>query len=195
MVPDRAGSEDGRGCASQETENLPVSLYWGIEPDERYLDFPCDRLSVAFESAYFRGITIGSSPEIIFRWLCQMRVAPYSYDWIDNLGRQSPQILLPGLDKLENGQDVMFIFEIEDFEPGRHITIRLKRKLRFSGDAAISYMIVPLESGGCRVLVKLLVNYPRWIAGWLMRIFLPWGDLIMMRRQLMNFKMLAERNS
>ncbi|VAX19538.1 hypothetical protein MNBD_NITROSPINAE04-2476 [hydrothermal vent metagenome] len=124
-----------------------------------------------------------------------MRVAPYSYDWIDNFGRQSPQKLIPGLDKLEMGQDVMMIFEIEDFEPGRSVTIRLKRKLRFVADAVISYVIVPSESGGCRLLVKILMDYPRWISGWLMRIFFPWGDLIMMRRQLMNFKRLAELKS
>jgi hypothetical protein len=30
-------------------------------------------------------------------------------------------------------------------------------------------------------------------AGWIERLALPWGDLIMMRRQLLNFKALAER--
>jgi len=177
-----------------EADNWPVSLYWGIKPDETGLDFPCDRLDAPFDTAYYRAITILSPPDLIFRWLCQMRVAPYSYDWIDNFGRQSPQKLIPGLDKLEIGQDVMMIFEIEDFEPGHSVTIRLKRKLRFVADAVISYMIVPSESGDCRLLVKILMDYPRWMAGFFMRIFFPWGDLIMMRRQLMNFKKLAERN-
>jgi len=195
MGSDQGGSEGGEAVdESQEAKNWPVSVYWGIKPDETSLDFPCDRLDASFDSAYFRAITIAAPPEVIFRWLCQMRVAPYSYDWLDNFGRQSPQKIIPGLDKLDKGQDVMFIFEIEDFEPGRSVTIRLKRKLRFVADAAISYMIVPSKSGDCRLLVKLIVNYPRWIAGWLMRLFLPWGDLIMMRRQLMNFKNLAERN-
>lgn len=192
MGPDLGGNRVGGGLAPAEMENRSISIYWGVKPEETYLNFPCDRLIGPFDSAYFRGITILSSPETIFRWLCQMRVAPYSYDWVDNFGRQSPQRLIPGLDKLENGQDVMMIFEIEDFEIDRSITIRLKRKLRFSGDVAISYTIVPRESGGCRLLVKILVNYPRWIAGWLMRIIFPWGDLVMMRRQLMNFKELAE---
>jgi hypothetical protein len=36
------------------------------------------------------------------------------------------------------------------------------------------------------------VKYPRGPIGWIERLALPWGDLIMMRRQLLNFKGLAE---
>jgi len=91
------------------------SHIWGTEPHERLLDFPCDRFIEVFDEAYYRGITIQSKPEIIFRWLCQMRVAPYSYDWIDNFGRRSPRKLIPGLDNLAVGQTVMTIFELLDF--------------------------------------------------------------------------------
>jgi hypothetical protein len=42
------------------------------------------------------------------------------------------------------------------------------------------------------LIVKLLVRYPQGILGVLMRLMLPWGDLIMMRRQLINFKELSE---
>lgn len=80
------------------------------------------------DDIWFRGITINASPETIFRWLCQMRVAPYSYDWIDNFGRQSPQNLIPGLEKLELGQKVMFIFEVIDFATNDNLTIRLNKK-------------------------------------------------------------------
>ena len=127
-----------------------------------------------------------------------MRVAPYSYDLIDNGGRQSPRQLTPGVDQLALGQDVMTIFELADFERDRHLTIRMKRNSSASrtfGDIACSYLIVPTSPKTCRLLVKLVGKYPEGIKGKLMQALLPWGDLFMMRRQLLTFKELAERGA
>lgn len=123
-----------------------------------------------------------------------MRAAPYSYDLLDNCGRQSPQTLTPGLDQLEIGQDLMGIFNLVDFTQNVHVTMRVRpntRASRLFGDIAGSYLIEP-NRGSCRLLVKLIVRYPRSLLSRLMRKVLPWGDLIMMRRQLLNFKRLAE---
>jgi hypothetical protein len=173
------------------------SKTWGTEERERELSYPCDRLIAEPNAALYRGVTISASPQVIFRWLCQMRVAPYSYDWIDNLGRRSPPQLTPGIENLAVGQDVMTIFDLVDFEIGRQVTIRMKPKTIASkvfGDAAASYLIIPSGEQTCRLLVKLVGRYPRGVKGMLMRNFLPLGDLIMMRRQLLNFKNLAERS-
>jgi hypothetical protein len=63
------------------------------------------------------------------------------------------------------------------------------------GDVGVSYLVVPIagpRARGCRLLVKLVVKYPAGLKGRLMRALLPWGDLVMMRRQLLNLKQLAE---
>jgi len=76
-----------------------------------------------------------------------------------------------------------------------HLTIRIKPRSGGSktfGDVGVSYVIVPTTGSSCRLLVKLIAKYPRGIKGSVMRSLLPWGDLIMMRRQLLNFKQLAE---
>jgi hypothetical protein len=187
---------DRPGPAAADDCGASWSLTWGTTPAERRLAFPCDPLLTDAEAAYFRGVTIEASAPVVFRWLCQLRVAPYSYDRIDNGGRRSPRQLTPGLDQLQVGQDVMSIFELVDFDRDRHITIRIKRgrgAFRVFGDIAGSYVIVATGARACRLLVKLLVRYPRGVRGWAMRTFLPWGDLVMMRRQLLTLKSLAEQ--
>jgi hypothetical protein len=175
-----------------------ISETWGTEPQERRLAFPCDGIIARIDAALFRGVTIDASAKTVFRWLCQMRAAPYSYDWIDNFGRQSPPQLTSGLDNLEVNQDVMRIFSLVAFEQDRHLTIRMKPRsdaFRMFGDVAVSYLVVPLvaqPTSGCRLLVKLVAKYPGGLKGRMMRALLPWGDLLMMRRQLLNLKRLAE---
>ena len=174
-----------------------LSHTWGTTAAERQIVFPCDAIISKPDDSLFRGVTIRASSEIIFPWLCQMRVAPYSYDWIDNGGRLSPRELLPGLENLSVGQDVMRIFDLVDFERDRHLTLRVKpgtRAERSFGDIAVSYMIVTGTNNDCRLPVKLIAKFPSGIRGRFMRAVLPWGDLVMMRRQLLNFKQLAERN-
>ena len=182
------------------SQTLSRSIIWGTTPEERLLTFPCDRFIEEdfFDTVYYWGITINARSEVVFRWLCQLRVAPYSYDWIDNLGNQSQRTLTPGLDRLAIGQDVMGIFELTDFEPNRHLTIRMRpnsTESRIFGDFVGSYLIVCPTLLSCRLLVKLVVRYPTGSLGWFMRRFLPWGDIIMMRRQLLNFKKLCEQTS
>jgi hypothetical protein len=173
-----------------------ISKTWGTTPDERQLPFPCDHVIAQPDAVLYRGVTINASPETVFRWLCQLRAAPYSYDWIDNGGRQSPQILTPGLENLAVGQDVMRIFDLTNFEQDRHLTLRLKtgsRAAKTFGDLAVSYVVASAAERCCRLLAKLVVKYPRGVYGMLTRAGLPWGDLVMMRRQLMNLKLLAEK--
>ena len=175
-----------------------ISETWGTKQEERQLAFPCDNLIPQPDEALYRGVTVNASPKTLFRWLCQMRVAPYSYDWLDNGGRQSPRELTPGLENLAIGQDVMRIFKLTGFASDRHLTLSLKAESRASqtfGDLVVSYVIVPAaypSAESCRLLVKLVAKYPRGLYGRTMRVLLPWGDLIMMRRQLLNLKRLAE---
>jgi hypothetical protein len=174
---------------------VSVAFTWGTDEAERRLPFPCDRLVERVDAAYFRGITVDAQAATLFRWLCQMRVAPYSYDWIDNRGRRSPRTLTPGLERLAVGQSMMRIFTLVDFAQDRHLTLRIKHATSaysLFGDLAVSYLIVAESRQSCRLLVKLVVQYPRSIRGAIMRLVLPWGDLVMMRRQLLNFKALAE---
>jgi len=164
---------------------------WGSTPEERADFYPCDDL---IESSHplFRAIDIDAPAPLVFRWLCQMRVAPYSYDWIDNFGRRSPQQLVDGLDDLEVGQRFM-IFRLVSFEPGRSIT--LESTSPWFGHVAITYDARPVDPAQCRLVAKVLFVAPRNFYGAVMQRILPAGDLVMMRRQLLNFRDLAERDA
>jgi len=153
--------------------------------------FPCDKVLPDFTDAYYRGITVHAEPATLFRWLCQLRIAPYSYDWIDNLGRRSPRKLTPGLDDLAVGQSFMTIFALVDFERDRHITLRVRRAGTFRS-CALSYVIVPTGQAGSRLVVKLVVRFGNRYSDRLIRRIAPVLDWIMMRRQLLTLKQLSE---
>jgi hypothetical protein len=67
--------------------------YWNVTLAERAEWFRCDdemdeRRDV---DRWLRAIDIDASVDVTYRWLCQFKIAPYSYDWIDNIGRRSPR--------------------------------------------------------------------------------------------------------
>ena len=174
---------------------MSVAHTWGSTPAERALLFPCDRHLDAPTHALFRAVDVAAPPAVVFRWLCQLRVAPYSYDWIDNRGQTSPRTLTPGLERLAVGQTVMTIFTLAEFETDRHLTLVLRHGRAAFGDIAVTYLVVPRAAGGTRLVVKLLVRYPWGPVGWVGRWVLPWGDLVMMQKQLVTLKALAEAGS
>lgn len=138
----------------------------------------------------YRAVNVDAPSATLFRWLCQLRVAPYSYDWIDNFGHRSPQRLIPGLDELEPGQEFMRIFKLDSFEWGSSLTISLKGSGPVA--AAVTYLAEDRPSGGSRLLVKFNCSYNSRPVAFLGRIGMAPGDLIMMRRQLLRLKRLAE---
>jgi hypothetical protein len=138
-------------------------------------------------------VDVAAPAALVYRWVCQLRVAPYSYDWIDNRGRRSPQALIEGLDQLEVGQRACTIFEIVAFEPGHSLT--LDSMTPVFGRTAITYQADPVDADRCRLVAKLVFRMPRNLYGWVARQVLPLGDFVMMRRQLLNLRDLAERDA
>jgi hypothetical protein len=168
-----------------------VARTWGTTPEERVRPYPCDRWLDRIDDAYHRGITVRAEPAAVFRWLCQLKVAPYSYDWIDNLGRRSPRTPTPGVERLAVGDRFMRIFTLVEFETDRHVTMRLENSRVFPA-IVLSYLVEHVAPGTSRLLMKFVARYPGGILGWLQRGLLPWGDLVMARRQLVNLRDRAE---
>lgn len=161
---------------------MSPGLTWGTRPAERTVSLPCDALCPRAGLRADRAISIAAPPSIVFSWLCQLRAAPYSYDLLDNLGRQSPRSRNPELVRLEVGQRFMTIFALQSFVDGEQITLRAR-------GVAVTYAIQPQDAGS-RLHVRVWFSGPRLPAR-----VLALGDLVMMRKQLLTLKSLAERDA
>jgi hypothetical protein len=167
---------------------------WGSLPAERLASYPCDALLAEPDDVLFRAVDVAATPAVVFRWLCQLKIAPYSYDWIDNWGRRSPRRLTEGVERLAVGQAFMRIFTLAGYHTDRHLTLSMTDPAagRRFGRVALTYAVAPAGEGRSRLVVKLLVKRPdRFPGAWLAPL-LPAGDLVMMRKQLLTLKHLAE---
>ena len=167
--------------------------YGNSTPEERNAEYPCDCYMQDSARPYLRAIDVKANPDLTYRWVCQLTVAPYSYDLIDNLGRRSPRELTPGADGLKVG-DEFLICTVRDLEPGRAISgVATPRAEKAFGPIALTYAVVPQPDGNSRIVVKMWLGARGWLGG-LKRAALVFGDAVMMRKQLTTLRDLAERD-
>ena len=186
-----------------------IAYTWGSTASERQMVFPCDHYIENSDDVYFRAIDVEAPAPILWRWLCQLKVATYSYDWIDRTERiffqgveRIPSThclssLTPGAESLAPGQRFMGVFKLVEFETNQHLTMIMdaKRAVEIFGDVVASYVVEPRTKTTCRLLLKGHVRYPSNSFGSGMRFILPWGDLWMMRKQFLTLKHLAENQA
>ncbi len=159
---------------------------WGVSESETLRSYPCDDFVASPTMQAWRGVRVEAPAGAVWPWVAQVRLAPYSYDWIDNLGRRSPQELA-GLAEPQVGDRFTTaagreLGRIVSVDPGKQLTGTIM-------GAFMSYVLVPQERGRTRLLLKVVMRTTRWAA-----LGLSVGDLIMARRQLLNLKQLAERH-
>jgi hypothetical protein len=170
---------------------------WGINLAEMRSDpWPkAQRDTLIPEETWYRAVSVNAPVKTVFRWICQLRVAPYSYDWIDNFGRQSPRHLIDGLDQLKVGQKVMKIFRVHDFLNDSFLTIVPSPPPKLlCADLQITYRCAPAATNLTRLMVRVEICYPKHPFRSIIRPLLPAGDLIMMRKQLLMLKQLCEQS-
>ncbi len=139
-----------------------------------------------------RSVSVAVSPDVVFRWLTQLQLAPYSYDLLDNRGKRSPRHLVEGLD-IEVGTSMMGIFTVTALAPDRvlELTLTDPGALRAFGPLVCTYQTVP-RVGGTTLRCDLFLT-PRPGVGRVRAYLLAWGDLVMMRKQLLTFAALSEK--
>ncbi|MBN1321896.1 MAG: SRPBCC family protein [Thermoleophilia bacterium] len=169
-----------------------IAYSWNATDEDWWAPYPCDRHVEGPCREMMRAVEIQAPADLVYRWVCQLQVAPYSYDWLDNWGRRSPRRLTPGAERVTLGQSFL-IGPIVEFKEGRHLTAVIDPPYsRFFGACSITYAVKPTGPVSCRLVVKLDVPCSgRW--GKARAFLLAWGDLIMMRKQLLTLKALAEK--
>lgn len=159
---------------------------WGVSDSETVRSYPCDDFVTTPALVAWRGVGVQAPAEAVWPWVTQVRLAPYSYDWIDNLGRRSPRELVD-LPEPRAGDKFTTaggrrLGRIVSVEPGKQLTGSLL-------GAFLSYVLVAEGPDRTRLLFKVVMETNRLVA-----LGLCVGDLVMARRQLLNLKRLAERH-
>ena len=84
-----------------------------------------------------RAITIAAPAEQVWPWLVQLgygRAGWYSYDWIDNDGQPSADRILPELQQLQVGDQILMLREmgprVREVEPNRFFVMPATRNRR-----------------------------------------------------------------
>ncbi|KRF36829.1 hypothetical protein [Nocardioides sp. Soil805] len=146
-----------------------------------------------------RGVRVAAPPDVVWRWVRQLQVAPYSYDLVDNLGRRSPRSLTPGLGEFEPGGRFI-IFTVRAVDPGRSVELEITRAgaVRLFGPVLMAYSVTSPDAdggsgGGAGTVLRCDLFVPGAARG-VATAALMWGDLVMMRKQLLTWKALAERD-
>jgi hypothetical protein len=158
---------------------------WGVTDSEVARPFPCDEWLRSPTLSAWRGVTVNTSASRLWPWVTQVQLAPYSYDWIDNLGRRSPRKLV-GAAEPSVGEPFT---RAAGISLGRVLSVDAPYQLtgRIAG-TVISYVLDQAADPACtRLVMKVVSDVARPLAP-----LLSVGDLLMARRQLLNWKQLAE---
>lgn len=169
---------------------------WGVNPVEMAATYHCDELAAPDRRRLLRGVSVAAPAELVFAWLGNLRFAPYSYDLVDNWGRRSPRSLRTDLPDLAAGQRVMTMFTAVRVIDPRELTIRAHPGpgRTVFGDVVVTYDVSPSASG-TRLVAAIRFGAPASAVGAARVLALAWGDLVMMRRQLLTLRGLAERDA
>lgn len=169
----------------------PWHSRWGATDKELHRSMPGDEL-VPGAASTTRATTINASAEAVWPWLVQIgydRAGWYSYDWIDNDGKPSADLIISELQDLRVGDQILMAPglgpEVKAIEPGRWIV---------SGGDSDSWCLAlyPEDGSGTRLVSRWRTKWPMspatvfWIA-----ISDP-GAFIMERKMLKGIKRRVE---
>lgn len=156
--------------------------------EEKQRAMPADSLVAAPMGSVTHAITINALPDDVWPWLAQMgagRAGWYSYDWVDNGGHPSANVIMLEHQKIAPG-DVMpatpgltGVFRVAAVEPPRDLVLTVPEPDGGNG-VSWEFLLVPLEHERTRLVVRGRISH-----GWpgsILERSRPSGRLILIER-------------
>jgi len=143
-----------------------------------------------------RHIEIHADAPDIYVWLKQLCIAPYSYDFIDNRGKKSPDYVIKNLPPLKVNTHCLLAFHILEFEENSFIVCRFCEPInppvnKYLKELFIEYRISKqgiVSDLWCKIKGYSNTDIPSHGFFYIFSIV----NKIMMARQLKNIKKLSE---
>lgn len=182
------------------------ALHWGANEEEWFLPLPGDDIVADPTDVTTRAITIDAPPEDVWPWMVQMgkgRGGLYSYDWLDQafgyLDRPSSPEVLPQFQQLQDGDLIPMgrdgkedDFYVHIARPGRALVIGAYDP-PFRKNVSWAMVLMPMEGERTRLLVRVRYRVEPNLQGTVLSLLMEPASFIMLRKQMLNFKRLAER--
>ena len=143
-----------------------------------------------------RCIEINAKASDIFVWLKQLRIAPYSYDFIDNRCRKSPDYIVENLPPLKTNTHYLLAFHILEFEENSFVVCRFCEPINppvnlYMKDLFFEYRIGE-QGTKTKLWCKIKGHFNNDIFSKGFFFIFSVVNKIMMARQLKNIKKLSE---
>ena len=169
-----------------ESKTLPVFYIDGI-PD--VIDTEQQEL--------IRFININAEASIIFIWLSQLRIAPYSYDFIDNRCHKSPGFIIENLPALKVNNHFLLAFHIYAFEENSYLVGRYCDPINTPYNLCLKNLFIEYRlvehRDKTQLWCKLKGDIRKGLFSKVFFIMFSVINKIMMTRQLKRIKRLSER--
>lgn len=173
-------------------------LTWGASRAEVDRAMPGDEVVRRATFSATRAVTVSAPRAAIWPWIVQIgfgRGGWYSYDFLDNLGHRSAEVVIPELQHLHVGDLVPLGpgknsgMRVKEFETGRWV-VWWDEKLRLT---SWTWQLTPMPDGTTRLVTRVR-SRSSWrhpsTAAW--RVLSELADFPMMRRCLLGIKRRAE---
>jgi uncharacterized protein YndB with AHSA1/START domain len=180
----------------------PWMAAWGAEGDEASRPLAGDEHVPEPMVQATRAVTINAPPEEVWPWLVQMgldRGGFYSYDWLDNEGQPSATTIIPKLQDLQEGDEILLdrkvAARIAHLDPPRAMVWALldaQVELGLIANMSMAFILERLEGDRTRLISRVRGHVQGRLALPYIYLLDEWVNFVMQRKQLLGIKARAE---